>query len=173
MRAGFFAILLSVLLTLALSCNTSGCLDNQSAIPLAGFYSSGSGRGISIGSVMQIHGVGAPGDSLLSASSASASSIYLPMRSAYSSVSWCLHYTQSDLADPAFNDTVTFEYTSHPYFASQECGAMYIYKIERVKHTTHLVDSVVVVDSTITNTDIERLRFYFRTAETDENPPEE
>lgn len=50
---------------------------------------------------------------------------------------------------------------------------MYIYKIKRVEHTTHLLDSVVVVDSTITNTDIERLRFYFRTAESDENNPEQ
>lgn len=84
-----------------------------------------------------------------------------------------MHYIQPDLDNPAFNDTVSFEYTSQPFFASQECGAMYIYKIKRVEHTTHLLDSVVVVDSTITNTDIERLRFYFRTAESDENNPEQ
>lgn len=95
------------------------------------------------------------------------------MRNAYPSVSWCLHYIQENISDLAFNDTVTFDYTSHPYFASQECGAMYIYKIKRVEYTRHLIDSVVVVDSTITNTDIERLRFYFRTGATDENTSEE
>lgn len=173
MRIGFFVIVVSVLLAAISSCNTSGCLDNQSSIPLAGFYASGTDKGINIGSVMQIHGVGAPGDSLLSPSTSSASNIYLPMRNAYPSVSWCLHYIQENISDPAFNDTVTFDYTSHPYFASQECGAMYIYKIKRVEYTRHLIDSVVVVDSTITNTDIERLRFYFRTSATDENTSEE
>lgn len=173
MRSVFFAILLSVLFPIFYSCNTSGCLDNQSSIPLAGFYASGTDNGIGINSVMQIHGVGAPDDSLLSPSSASASRIYLPMRSSFTSVSWCMHYIQSDLDNPAFNDTVTFDYTSQLYFASQECGAMYVYKIKRVEHTTHLLDSVVVVDSTITNTDIERLRFYFRTAESDVNTPEQ
>ncbi len=42
---------IAVILTAAAltqSCNTSGCTDNQSALPLAGYYSSSSGAEISV-----------------------------------------------------------------------------------------------------------------------------
>ena len=156
------AAVLAGLLAAAASCNTDGCLDNQSSIPLAGFYSSETSARISLG-ILEVHGVGAPGDSILLRPGTAVSSVYLPMRSTHSSVQWCFHYEQGDLADPAYNDTITFDYTSRPYFASEECGAMYEYTIGRTAVTTHLIDSVVVTDPVITNTDVERIRIYFRT----------
>ena len=145
------------------ACNTSGCVNNQSAIPLAGFYDSSTGESASL-AILDIHGVGAPNDSLALSAGSSSNKVYLPMRSGYQSVSWCLHYTQEDLENPRYNDTITFDYESIPYFASEECGAMYYYNITRMKHTSHLVDSVVISDSLITNVDIERIRIYFRIA---------
>ena len=71
------------------------------------------------------------------------------------------------LDDEAYNDTLTFGYTSSPYFASEQCGAMLLYEIHSFKYTRHLVDSVAIVDSLITNTDLERIKIYFRTS-TDE-----
>lgn len=112
-------------------------------------------------------GVGAPNDSVL-VGEGTISQVYLPMRSTASSTAWCFSYTQPGLDDPDFNDTVTFTYSSEPYFASEECGAMYIYNIKSVKYTTHLMDSVVLADSLITNTDIERIKIYFRTVTNDE-----
>lgn len=162
-------------LVLAVGCNTTGCLDNQSSIPLAGCYSSSTGSPFSLGSSVQIHGVDAPNDSVLSASSASASRIYLPMRSTADSVRWCLHYTQEGIDDERLNDTITYLYASIPYFASEECGAMYEYRIEKCRYTTHLLDSVIVSDSLITNVDMERIKIYFRTQESEPDPeqPEE
>lgn len=161
-------VILPVLLVLAAaSCNTTGCLDNQSAIPLAGFRSSATGTDISVAGV-RISGVGAPGDSALTSGSGSISQVYLPMRSTARSTSWCFHYTQEGLDDPALNDTVTFDYESIPYFASEECGAMYRYMIEHVGTTTHLIDSVVVADSLITNVEATRIYIYFRTADPEE-----
>ncbi|MDE5682845.1 MAG: hypothetical protein K2I39_01370 [Muribaculaceae bacterium] len=147
------------------SCNTAGCLDNQSAIPLAGFRSSATGDDISVQGI-RISGVGAPADSAIA--SGSVSQVYLPMRSTAESTAWCFHYTQEGLDDPALNDTVTFGYESIPYFASEECGAMYRYMIQSVSTTTHIIDSVVVADSLITNVEATRIYIYFRTAETEE-----
>lgn len=42
---------------------------------------------------------------------------------------------------------------------------MYRYSIEKLNYTTHLIDSVGLVDSLITNADIETIRIYFRTEE--------
>ncbi len=67
-----------------------------------------------------------------------------------------------------FNDTITFDYQSLPYFASEECGAMYRYTINKVSYTTHLIDSVVMLDTLITNSLIPTVRIYYQTQTTGE-----
>ena len=147
------------------ACNSSGCLDNQSSIPLAQFRSSGNGADISVPG-LQIHGIGAPNDSVIPISG---SQVYLPMRASDSNTSWCFHYAQEGLDDPELNDTISFTYESTPFFASEECGAMYRYVITDFTYTRHLIDSVGLLDSVITNVDRERIRIYFRTATEDED----
>lgn len=162
------AVLLMVL-SLVASCTTDGCLNNQNSLPLAGFYSSSTGLAIALDSV-DIGGVGAPHDSLLHTTGSTVSEVYLPFRSAAKETSFYLHYTEQALDNPIFNDTITFRYTSEPYFASEECGAMYCFRITDVQYTTHIIDSVGVADSVITNVDIQRIRIYMRTELPDENP---
>ncbi len=149
------------------SCNTTGCLDNQSAVPLAGFYDSSTGSSIRL-SGLRISGVDAPNDSVLLDSAQSVSELYLPMRSTKESTAWCIRYMQEGLDYPWMNDTIEFDYLSKPYFASEECGAMYYYNIRKLRYTTHIVDSVVITDSLITNVDIQRIRIYFRTSTQEE-----
>lgn len=152
------------------ACNSSGCLDNQSSIPLAQFRSSGNGADISVPG-LQIHGIGAPNDSVIPISG---SQVYLPMRASDNNTSWCFHYAQEGLDDPELNDTINFTYESTPFFASEECGAMYRFRILEMENTFHLVDSVVIEDSLITNVDLARIFIYFRTADPDEpETPEE
>lgn len=144
------------------ACSSDGCLDNRSALPLAACYSSQTDEAVTLRGIA-IHGIGAPGDSLLLDSTQSVSQIYLPMRAGKSETSWCLEYGIEGLNDPRFNDTVTFRYTAEPFFVSEECGAMYNYHIHSVSATAHMLDSVVVLDSLITNVDIVRIRLYFPT----------
>lgn len=159
---------------LSTGCNTTGCIDNQSSIPLAEMYSSSTSQVITLGN-LEISGVGSRGaDSIIAgANSASFSRVYLPMRSTKETTAWCLHYTQEGLESPEFNDTVEFGYTSEPYFASEECGAMYRYRIHTMRNTFHLLDSVVIVDSLITNADVVTLKFYFRTQNEPQEPEEQ
>lgn len=144
-------------------CNTTGCLDNGSAIPLAGFYSSGTGGSIGLDS-LTIIGLEAPGDSALLRPGKAASSIYLPMRPVAPSTTWVIAYAYKAFDYEWYNDTVTFDYESIPYFASEECGAMYCYNINNVRCTHHLIDSVALTDPLVTNVDIETIKIYFRTA---------
>ncbi len=154
-----------ILLALAAAaCNSSGCLDNGSALPLAGFYSSQSGESISVDS-LEIRGNGAPGDSVLVGPSKSGTQVYLPMRADAPETTWIISYKQKALDFPELNDTISFIHETIPYFASEECGAMYIYRITGVRHTTHLIDSITVTDPLITNVDLERIKIFFRTAQ--------
>lgn len=160
----------SILLTAVFffgGCNTTGCLDNQSALPLAALYSSDTGQTISVSNI-EISGVDVPSGEALVTGGKTISEVYLPMRSTHPSTSWCFHYTQEGIDAPEYNDTITFDYTSEPFFASEECGAMYNYNITRCRYTEHLIDSVVVADSLITNVDLVRIRIYMRTQNSDE-----
>lgn len=148
-------------------CNTVGCLQNQSSIPLAGFYDGTTDTSIALDSIT-VYGVGAPNDSSL-ITTRTASMVYLPFRSDASSTSFCFRYLAKHLDYPELNDTVSFTYTSQPKFVSEECGAMYFYTITGVKYTTHLIDSVAVTDSLINNIDNERIKIFFRVAHDEED----
>lgn len=161
MRKLFIFILSALILA---ACNSAGCLDNGSTLPLAGFYSSSTAKAISIDS-LQIQGLDAPGDSLLLKPSKGVSQVYMPLRAQVPSTTWVFSYKQGALNNPAYNDTLVFTYQTIPYFASEECGAMYIYRIESLTHTTHLIDSILLTDSLFTNVEAERIKIYFRTAQ--------
>lgn len=144
-------------------CNTAGCTDNRNSLPLAGFASSTTLRNISIDSV-RIAGIGAPGDSALNRPYQPTSSVYLPLRSTAQTTSFEFRYMQKQLAAIGLSDTLTFNYTSEPRFVSEECGAMYVYHITSLTHTRWMIDSVAILDSTITNLDIERIKIFYPTA---------
>lgn len=150
--------------TIALAaCNTSGCLDNRSALPLAEFRSSATDAAIYVDS-LEVAGVDAPEGAVLSEFTTRKSQLYLPMRSTASSTAWRFIYRQKALDFEELIDTVAFHYASIPYFASEECGATYRYRVERVATTHHLIDSVVMADSLITNVDKVSVLVYFRTS---------
>lgn len=154
-------------------CNTSGCVDNRNSVPLAGFRSIATGEAISVDS-LAVAGVGAPGDSSLTDTRTAVQQVYLPFRSSRTSTSFSFTYLQKRLSALGIADTVTFDYVAEPRFVSEECGAMYYYRITGVSHTDWLIDSVAVADSLVTNLDRETIRIYFRTADRpgDGNKPE-
>lgn len=157
----FFYILCFVGLALC-GCNSTGCLDNGSALPLAGFYSYSTLKAIAVDS-LEIRGLGAPGDSILVKTSSSLNQVYLPFRPEAGEVKWVVAYRQKQLDFPQLQDTITFKYSTIEYFASEQCGAMYAYRLSGVGHTSHLIDSIGVTDSLITNVEMERIHIYFRT----------
>lgn len=164
----FLKSILSVALVMALlsACNSTGCIDNGSSLPLAGFYSSATKAKVTIAS-LTVGGVGAANDSLL-INNSSASQVYMPFRASTSSVKYFFHYNQEGIDDYAHNDTIRFDYESIPYFASEECGAMFRYRITNVEHTSKFIESVEIVEPLVTNIEEERIHIYFITSESDD-----
>lgn len=155
------ALVVGALLCSVYSCNVDGCLENRSSIPLAGFYGT-NGASISLDS-LRVTGIGL--DTVaLSEEGQHVSQLYLPMRATQNSTSWQFCYKWSYLGAGTLSDTISFDYDASPYFASDECGVIYRYHIKKLSHTSHLIDSIALTDSLITNLDIERIKIYFRTA---------
>lgn len=163
LRLTLFAAIACIMAAVT-ACNDTGCLDNRSAIPYAGFYSYQTGQPITIDSV-EIGGVGAPNDSLLMEAGDRYSNLYFPFRFEQNNTSFFIRYVSQDLNFPWLVDTISFTYTSTPIFVSESCGAMYYYHIESMRYTRNLIDSVALTDSLITNTDTERLQIFFRTSQ--------
>ena len=145
---------------LATSCNTTGCTENRSSVPLAAFCSSADGEPVPLAS-LQIHGVGAPGDSLILTAGTPVNEVYLPLRPDFQATSFCIAYKYKDLDNAALNDTITIDYNAHPWFADSECGAMYRYTITGCRNTGHIIDSVAVSDPNVTNIGLTNLKLYF------------
>ena len=192
-------------------CNTTGCVDNQSSIPLAGFYSYETLGAISLSNI-SVGGVDAPNDSLL-LDHATAPEVYLPFRSLHEETRFFIRYEDTGEPDPdpdegdnpdnpenpdnpddpdnpeegeeggdepslaamravpAVGDTLSFKYERIPYFASEDCGAMYRYRVVEMTYTRNMIDSVAMVDSMITNVNRRTIEIYFRT-QTDTPEPE-
>lgn len=162
LRAAAAAVIALLAGAVIYSCNTSGCTDNQSALPLAGFYSSSTKSAITLRD-LTITGEGAPGDSALYGANESLSEVYLPFRSTQTSTAYLFSYQLDSVT--TVTDRIAFTYSSEPYFASEECGAMYYYRINSLSYTTNIIDSVTIVDSLVTNTNLQRLHIYFRTSD--------
>ena len=132
------SVLLAASVFLA-ACGDSSCYDNGSSLPLASLYM---GKSQQVIPQLTVKGIGVPGDSLL-ADATTVSEIYLPLQASVTTTSFAFSHPVSD--EIVVRDTITFHYQPIAYFHSKECGAMYNFDINQVTHTTHGIDSVVML----------------------------
>lgn len=158
----YFISTLAVLTIGITSCNNSECFDNQSTLPLAGFYSMQTQKSITVDS-LTVYGVGVPGDALL-LDNGQAATLYMPLPLSAKSTSYVFHYNAKALDYEEFNDTLTINYDCYPQFVSNECGAIYKYDVKDFNYTTHLIDSIAIPDLVFNNKDVEVIKIFFRTA---------
>lgn len=163
-KSKIILLVVGVVISSTIGCVSNECLDNKNSLPLAGFYSSlPSPQQISVDD-LTVYGYKAPGDSILLQSGSGVSSLYLPFRIDEASTTYIFHYEQEGIDDVRYNDTIRFDYDIIPYFVSSACGSIYKYKVNKINHTQHLIDSVVCTahEGVIDNLAVENLRIYFR-----------
>lgn len=148
----------AILAIVLAACNDT-CTENKNALPLAGFYISGSGTNttVSIDS-LEVRGVFAPGDTVLSAPTENKSSLYLPFRIDNDTT---IYYFGRDAYGDYQWSEVTFIYSRTPRFADVECGVSYIYDIKKIECIGSLIDSVTCPKGFIDNQNIQNLNIYF------------
>lgn len=165
---GYLRVLLGAIMLfgfLSWGCSSEECLQNRNALPLAGFYNSfDSKQTVSIDS-LEVYGVGAPGDSILSPGTQPLSQLYLPFRLDSDTTKYVFRYLHKELAQQNIVDTVTFIYSRDPRFVSSACGVSYVFGIKEIKTTGLLIDSVTCPMGEITNMDSENLNIYFRVSQ--------
>lgn len=139
------------------ACSDGSCYDNANSLPLVRFYASGGGK-VTVNGVT-LRGIDAPGDSAY-IKNVSREEVYLPLRATKNSTQWIISVTTTTGASVA--DTLSINYSSQPYFASAECGAMFNFELKRVDCTHNFIDSVVVMQPVVTNVSQETMRIYLK-----------
>lgn len=162
MRMFLYSVILAVIIA---GCGTDECYDNRNALPYAGFYGEIEGQmtPIKVDSI-EVYGIGAPGDSVLSEGTKSISDLYLPFRIDSDTTRYVFKLCMKAVVQFNIADTVTFVYDREARFVSSACGASYVYKIKDIRNTGLLIDSIVVPEGKITNANKENIRIYFRTS---------
>ncbi len=84
-----------------------------------------------------------------------ASSVELPMSYTEEEDVYYFNYSKR------FADTLWIKHLNYPYFTSMECGTVMHYRITEVRSTNHLIDSVRVVASEVTNTLKKNVKIYY------------
>ena len=140
---------------LAAGCSDEECTGYRTTLPTAQFFLPG-GERVALDSA-SVYGIGAPGDSLLADGERNLDEIYLPFNLDADEGRFVVRDDRGGIAD-----TITFRYTKDPWFESASCGVVYIYNVESVSHTSHMIDSVVCKDMRIDNMPGAPISVYFR-----------
>ncbi len=92
-------------------------------------------------------------DSLLYSNSRNILSISLPMNGSAEEAGFIFVFNNE-------TDTIWLSYKVIPWFLSQECGFVLNFELLEARHTTSIVDSVVIVTREITSFDETNIRIY-------------
>lgn len=155
----YLPLLLLWVLTLSMTSCGDTCAENQNALPLGGFYLAGdsTNQKIRVDS-LSIAGIGAPGDSILSAATELKSEIYLPFRIDSDTTGYVFTRRAGGTTSES---RVEFIYSRTPRFVSVECGVSYVFGIRKIECTGNLIDSIVCPAGYINSNNVENLRIYF------------
>jgi hypothetical protein len=58
-------------------------------------------------------------------------------------------------------DTISFGYTSYPYLLSKECGYTFYHKFNIPFYTKHIIDTIMIRNSTATTINEENIRIFY------------
>ena len=154
------------------ACNSTGCTDNKSSLPLAGFYSYQTLQPVTIQNI-SVGAVNAPDDSLL-IEAGNASKLYLPFNIGGKTIQrfsygiWTKDLTTQGISTPLHSIT-----TAYLTLLQKNAEPSYQYEVVSYTHTSHHIDSVSVPRPVINNIDRESIQLFFRTFDTNQEEDEQ
>jgi len=145
----FIGLFIAVILISA--CSSEGCYEDTEANLSIHLRETDAETIAEIDSIT-IFGIG-PEDSLLY-NNTSVKSVTLPLYGAED-------YTDFVVINGLISDTIRIWYSSSLTFISKACGYSYLHDIESVEHTKHRIDTVLIINKSVSTEDEENLRTFF------------
>jgi len=134
------------------SCTLKSCFDVTEARVNAGFYSKVTGKALSPDS-LTLYGMNMDTSKIYNKAPA-IKTAQLPLYAADTSVKFIMRINGID-------DTIEFRYNSWLHLISKECGYTYFYNLDTVFHSVNIIDSLSIINKTITTASEENMRIYY------------
>lgn len=121
------------------------------------------GEIISIPDTLDVVNVYAFGtDSVIINNQTNATKLSLPLRTNVGETTMILKYAaSSDTTEIVPRDTIVFRHLNTPYFLTLDCNFAVKQELQDVSFTTHLLDSVVIVNPTASIDGTENIKIYY------------
>ena len=74
---------------------------------------------------------------------------------------YVMHYSET------LRDTIEVTHKNIPFVSDIECGTMMFYEVEGLRYTTNALDSVVLINSEITNEEKKNFNIYYRATDSE------
>ena len=152
MSAGKLLYAIIVLLVLGMAaCTTEGCyLETESDL----YISLNETEDEDVHSIdsLTVYGLGVQSDSLYK--DATENNLLLPLDPGSSTSVFVI-------VNGLVEDTLRVNYNSRYNFVSKGCGYNYLYTIESVSYTKNRIDTILIINKTVTPDDEENLRTFF------------
>jgi hypothetical protein len=145
------ALLTGIILSLA-SCSPESCFEETNAFVKAAMYLNTTGKNVAPDS-LTLYGLNINTNKIYNKEKG-VSHALLPLNASAASCTFVIKIND-------IYDTISFGYTSYPHLISKECGYTYYHNIDIPVYTRHIIDTVMVRQSTVTTFNEENIRIFY------------
>ena len=151
--SAFVVVLLGVLLLSA--CSENDCSLGGRPSARFNFIDAESKKQVSLFDSLTITSIGT--DSILLNRAKSINHVTLPLNYIATETTYILKYNRE------LHDTIWLKHKNIPHFISMDCGVDMFYEIDSVGYTKHGLDSIVLRNADINDTEKENFQIYYTT----------
>jgi predicted nucleic-acid-binding Zn-ribbon protein len=134
------------------SCSLKSCFDVTESQVNAGFYSKLTGKALSPDS-LTLYGMNMDTSKIYNKVLAPKTAQF-PLFASDTSVKFIIRINGID-------DTIELRYNGYLHLISKECGYTYYYNLDTVMHSVNIIDSLSLINKTITTSSEENMRIYY------------
>lgn len=159
-----FALLFPFLMLCLLiqSCGESDCSLSTISYARFDFLDSKTNKSVALTNGAMISGIATINNSTVVDTIFNRAESYMTVPLSYTNQTiYVMHYSET------LRDTIWLTHKNIPFVGDIECGSMIFYEVEGLNYTTHVLDSVTLVNPDINNEEKKNFNIYYRTADSE------
>lgn len=141
-------------------CSESDCPLTTTSAARFEFLDSKTHVPVSFNNGVTVDGIVHKGDTLLTDTVFNQAKNYMSLPLSYTKkTTYVMHYSET------LRDTIELTHKNIPFVNSIDCGVMMFYKVEGLRYTTNVLDSIKILNPEINNEEKRNFNIYYRAAD--------
>lgn len=144
------------------SCGESDCSLSTISQARFDFLDSKTNKNVALTNGVMISGIATINNSAIVDTLFNQAESYMTLPLSYTNqTTYVMHYSET------LRDTIWLTHKNIPFVGDIECGSMMYYKIEDLNYTTHVLDSVTLVNPEINNEEKKNFNIYYHATDSE------